>query len=89
MKQWSDILKNVSMLTQFGLSLMMPLLMCLGLCWFLCMRTGIGGWIFIPGFFFGLGGSGTVAYKFYLGTVAKTEKEQKRKGTKAAFNRHD
>ena len=38
MKHWSDILKNVSMLTQFGLSLLTPLLLCLGICWWLSNR---------------------------------------------------
>ena len=59
MKQWSKIIKNVTMLSQFSLSLITPLLLCLAFCWFLISHTGVGGWIFIPGFFFGLGGSGT------------------------------
>lgn len=61
MKQWSEIMKNITMLSQLGLSFITPLLLCLALCWFITSRTGIGGWIYIPGFFFGMGGSGTVA----------------------------
>lgn len=86
MKQWSDIIKNVSLLTQFGLSLLTPLLLCLGLCWWLCSRFGLGGWIYILGFFFGLGGSGTVAYKLYLSQVRQCEKEKRK--DKVSFNRH-
>ena len=52
MRQWTDIIKNVSMLTQFGLSLLTPLLLCLGICWWLSNRFDLGGWIYLPGFFF-------------------------------------
>ena len=73
MKQWAEIIKSVSLLTQFGFSLLTPLLLCLG-------------WIFIPGFFFGLGGSGMVAYKLYLSETHR-QKEKKKK-EKVFFNRH-
>ena len=76
MKQWADIIKNISLLTQFGLSLLTPLLLCLGICWWLYTSFSLGGWIFIPGFFFGLGGSGMVAYKLYL-SVLKTGEKRK------------
>lgn len=86
MKQWTDIMKNISLLTQFGLSLMTPLLLCLGICWWLCNHFGLDGWIFIPGFFFGLGGSGMVAYKLYLSETLRQKKEKKKE--KISFNRH-
>lgn len=88
MKQWAEIIKHLSLLTQFGLSLVTPLLLCLGLCWWLCGRFGFGGWIFIPGFFFGLGGSGMVAYKLYLSVNGRQEKERRQKKEKTSFNRH-
>jgi hypothetical protein len=47
---------------------------------------GIGEWIFIPGFFFGLGGSFTVAYKLYLSVTGHQKKEKKK--NKVSFNRH-
>lgn len=87
MKNWSDIIRNLTMLTQFGLSFITPLLLCLALCWWLCAHTGIGGWIFIPGFFFGMGGSGMVAYKLYLAVMRRSEKEKKKKN-RISFNRH-
>lgn len=86
MKDWTDLLRNITMLTQFGISFITPLLLCLGICWWLFSGVGFGGWIFIPGFFFGLGGSFTVAYKFYLSIVARNEKEKKK--NKISFNRH-
>ena len=86
MKKWADILKNISILTQFGFSFIPPLLMCLALCWWLSFRCGIGSWIFIPGFFFGMGGSGMVAYKLYLSVTNRQKKEKKK--PKISFNRH-
>lgn len=88
MKRWAEIVKNVSLLTQFGLSLVTPLLLCLFLCWWLCGYFGWGGWIYIPGFFFGLGGSGTVAYKLYLSETRRDAKEKKENKKKVSFNRH-
>ena len=78
MKQWSEILRNVTMLSQLGLSFITPLLLCLALCWFIISKTGVGVWVYIPGFFFGMGGSATVAYKFYL----SINKQQKRNNQK-------
>ena len=88
MKQWSEILRNVTMLSQLGLSLITPLLLCLAVCWLIVSKTGVGGWIFIPGFFFGMGGSVTVAYKFYLSINKQQMKENKKKKNKISFNRH-
>ena len=84
MKQWSEIIRNVTMLSQLGLSLITPVLICLAVCWLIVSKTGAGGWVYIPGFFFGLGGSGTVAYKFYLSI-----KEGNREGSRHHRNRAD
>lgn len=86
MRNWADIVKNITMLTQFGLSFITPLLVCLGVCWWLYSGIGVGGWVFILGFFFGMGGSGMVAYKFYLSITNKQKKEKKK--SKVSFNRH-
>ena len=65
-----------------------PVLICLAVCWLIVSKTGAGGWVYIPGFFFGLGGSGTVAYKFYLSINRQQKKENKKKKNKVSFNRH-
>ena len=83
-----EIWKNIAMLSQFGLSFITPLLLCLAGCWWLAAKAGVGGWIYILGFFFGMGGSATVAYKFYLSTVKHQKKEEKKKKQKVSFNRH-
>ena len=86
MKQWNNILKNISLLTQFGLSMITPLLLCLFICWYLNTRLGLPAWVYVVGFFFGLGGSGMVVYKFFL-SVKKEEKKDKKK-TRISFNDH-
>lgn len=86
MKNWNEIIKSLTMLSQFGLSFITPLLLCLAVCWWLTAYMGMGGWVYIPGFFFGLGGSFTVAYKLYLSVMKRQKKEEKKK--KVSFNRH-
>ena len=85
MKKWGDIIKNMTLLSQFSLSFITPLLLCLLICWWMSTSLGIGEWIFIPGFFFGLGGSFT-AYKLYLSVTGHQKKEKKK--NKVSFNRH-
>ena len=58
MKGWAHTMSSLSMFSQLGLSLAAPLLLCVLICSWLTGRFGIGTWIYIPGFFFGLGGSG-------------------------------
>lgn len=88
MKNFAEMYKNILILTQFGLSFITPLLLCLALSWWLTTHFGLGGWVYILGFFFGMGGSGTVAYKLYLSVVNKQKKEEKEKKNPISFNRH-
>ncbi|EJW95136.1 hypothetical protein EVA_16757, partial [gut metagenome] len=58
----------------------------------------LGSWIYLPGFFFGMGGSGMVAYKFYLAVlrqngqgdkkVGKDKKDKKNRKIPVSFNDH-
>ncbi|MDO5134957.1 MAG: AtpZ/AtpI family protein [Eubacteriales bacterium] len=86
MKGWSELIRNMTMLTQLGLSFITPLLLCLALCFWLDTSKGVGGWVYILGFFFGLGGSFTVAYKFYRSVVSQEKKKERQ--SKVFFNRH-
>ncbi len=82
--EWRGVYNQFLMLTQFGLSVSMPLLLCILLCWWLTDRFSFGLWVYIPGFILGLGASFMTAYKFYLAIAKKddTKKEKKR------YNRH-
>ena len=85
MKQWREIAQKLTLLTQLGLSFIMPMLVCVGICWFLCDRFSIGPWIYIIGFILGIGASFMTAYKFYLSVINRQKKEKK---PKVSFNKH-
>ena len=85
---FTELVKNLTLLTQLGLSLITPLLMCLGACWWLTTSVGLGGWIYIPGFFFGLGGSFGVAMKVYRWAALQDKKDKKDTPKPRGYNRH-
>lgn len=85
MKEWSKAFRNLSILSQFGLSLAMPLLLCLFVAYQLREHFHLSYWIYLPAFFFGLAASFMTAYKFYL-SVSEKEKKQEKKDR--AFNQH-
>ncbi len=84
-KTRSEILKNITLIGQLGLSFIMPTLICVLVCAYLNTQKGVGGWVYIPGFILGIGSSFMTAYKFYKANVSK-EKEDKKK--RVSFNRH-
>ena len=85
MKEWSKAFRNLSILSQFGLSLAMPLLLCLFVAYQLREHFHLSYWIYLPAFFFGLAASFMTAYKFYLSV---SEKEKKLETKDRAFNQH-
>ncbi len=87
MKDWVNISQRLIMLGQLGLSLMMPLLICMGACYLLTSKAGLGLWIYVPGFILGLGASFMTAYKLWISVSAK----ERKKGEKEppAFNSHN
>mgnify|MGYP000438224757 CR=1 FL=1 len=77
MKQWSEILRNVTMLSQLGLSFITPASSVPGaLAWFIISKTGVGVWVYIPGFFFGMGGSATVGIQVLFVRSINKQKEK-------------
>ncbi len=85
MKEWSKAFRNLSILSQFGLSLAMPLLLCLFVAYQLREHFHLSYWVYLPAFFFGLAASFMTAYKFYLSV---SEKEKKQETKDRAFNQH-
>ena len=86
-RNMSKILGQFAMVGQLGLSLLMPLLLCLFGCYLLCTKLSVGAWVYIPGFIFGLGGSMATAYKVYLSVIHREEKKKK-DNNEVFFNRH-
>ncbi len=88
-RHFSRLAGQFAMVGQLGLTLLMPLLMCLFACYFLNTRLFVGVWVYIPGFILGLGAGFTSAYKVYLSTVHKEEKKKIKKGpNEVSFNKH-
>lgn len=83
-KGFNEIIKTLPLVGQLGISLVMPLLLCILLAYWLTRRFGIGGWVYIPALIFGLGASFMTAYKVYLSSVNKSKKGKK----PVAFNEH-
>lgn len=88
MKRFRNVYKEILMFTQFGLSFVMPLLLCIWICGLLVHKTSMGYWVFLPGFILGLGGSFMTGYKFYLSVVKQDEKDQQNRKKRVSFNKH-
>ena len=86
MKNFSEILKHISMLGQLGLNIAIPIVLCILGCWFLTDRFGVGEWVFIPGIILGIGGSFMSGYKFYVSESKRAEKDKDK--NKVSFNKH-
>jgi len=86
MKNFDYILKNISMLGQLGLNIIIPIILCVLACWFLTDKLNAGEWVFIPGLILGIGGAFMSGYKFYLSETKKSKKDDDKK--KVSFNKH-
>ena len=88
-KRISQLVGQFAMVGQLGLSLLMPLLLCLFGCYLLVSKLSVGAWVYIPGFILGLGSSMMTAYKVYLSVVHKEEKKKiKRNPNEVYFSKH-
>lgn len=93
MKKWMGMITNLTMLTQFGLSLVMPLFLCLALCWWLCDRFSVGTWIYLIGFFFWHRGRcrDSLEIRAERSAASETHRDgagRKKKKKRVSFNRH-
>ena len=85
------MLNNLALIGQFGISLVVPTVLCVFICYFLVSRSITGSWVYIPGFILGIGSSFMTAYKFYLYVIEKGIRKDKSKDIRRKgiyFNRH-
>ena len=71
---------------QLGLTLVIPLLVCLYFCYWLCEHKGVGSWVYIIGLIFGIGAGIMTWYKLYL--RAKKHNNKKKDKKPFGFNDH-
>lgn len=80
------IVKYLAWLTQFGLSVIAPLLLCvLGSVW-LRSRFDLGGWIVVVGIFLGIGGAASGLWSSLKQISRQAGQEDPKKPT--SFNDH-
>ena len=54
MKGWYKALEDLVWLTQLGLNMLLPLVMCLGGCWWAVSHWGWPMWVYLPAVLLGL-----------------------------------
>lgn len=86
-RKWSEIGRNITMIGQLGVSLVVPVLLCLFGCYYLNTRFSIGGWVYIPGLILGIGSSCMTAWKTYQ-SVTKGGRQEKENDRGPSFSRH-
>lgn len=84
MQRMNRALGRLSMIGQFGVSLVVPLVLILYLCYLGVSRLGLGLWIYIPGLILGLGTSFMTAYRLYL-TITQRDRREKESGRPGGF----
>ena len=71
--EWFRLLKIAVQFTQLGLSLVIPLLLCLLAAGWLQRRFQLGNWILLVGLGFGLGAMGVTFYRFVRSILNDTK----------------
>lgn len=79
-----NVFNKLPLISQLGISLVVPLVFCLLICYWLTRRFNIGSWVYIAGIFFGLGAFISTCIRLYKKETEKKEKDSK----PVAFNQH-
>ncbi|WP_026505202.1 AtpZ/AtpI family protein [Butyrivibrio sp. NC3005] len=89
MKDLNKLLTGIVYVGQLGLDLAVPILLCLGLGWFLNTKLDFGVWIYFPCMILGLGGGGMTFWKFYTRIVMKgVKKPDKSRPKVPTYSKH-
>ncbi len=88
MKQWSEIMRNVTMLSQLGLSFITRCLICLAVCWLIVSKTGVADGYISRDFSLVLEVPGQWHINFIFLLTDSRRKRTKKKKNKVSFNRH-
>lgn len=85
LKKMYAALENLVWVTQLGLSLLLPLVCCMALAFWMTVHWGVGGWIFVPAVLLGLATGAATFRRFAQMWLRRIQKEQR---PPAGFNRH-
>lgn len=78
-------LEDLVWLTQLGLNLLLPLVLCLGGCWWAVNHWGWPMWVYIPAILLGLVAG---AQNFWVFAKEHLKRAQKDKPRRVGFNSH-
>ena len=74
MKGWYKALEDLVWLTQLGLNMLLPLVMCLGGAWWAVNNWSWPEWVFLPAILLGLASGGAELLVFCQGTPGPHQK---------------
>lgn len=77
--EWFRLLKIAVQFTQLGLSLVVPLLLCLWAAGWLQRRFHLGNWMLLVGLGLGLGAMGITFYRFICGILKDSTPNRNKK----------
>ena len=84
-KGWYKALEDLVWLTQLGLNMLLPLVMCLGGCWWAVSRWGWPMWVYLPAVLLGLAAGAQNFWGFVKERLDRTKKDKPRR---TGFNSH-
>lgn len=85
MKGLYKALEDLVWLTQLGLTMLIPLVLCLGGCWWAVTNWGWPAWLYLPAILLGLASG---AQNFLAFSRRLTRRAQKDENTRVGFNSH-
>lgn len=86
MKEIYQALEDLVWLVQLGLSMMMPLLLCLGGCWWAVSHWGWPGWLYLPAVLLGLASGAQTFAAFSRRMIRRARKKTPQ--SRVGFNDH-
>ena len=85
MKGWYKALEDLVWLTQLGLNMLLPLVMCLGGAWWAVNSWSWPEWVFLPAILLGLASG---AQNFWYFAKKHLDRTKKEKPKRVGFNSH-
>ena len=85
LKGWYKALEDLVWLTQLGLNMLLPLVLCLAGCWRAVEHWGWPEWLFLPAVGLGLAAG---AQNFWVFCKERLERSKHEKNHRVGFNSH-
>ena len=82
---WYKALEDLVWLTQLGLNMLLPLVLCLAGCWWAVEHWGWPEWLFLPAVGLGLAAG---AQNFWVFCKERLERSKHEKNHRVGFNSH-